>query len=82
MYVVEDETFEQAKSILSTLATELAEQEASRFGRPIDLRKVIRRSAGADLPIGGEAEYLSTLADKLEKSYPMEALIPPQTPKA
>jgi hypothetical protein len=76
MYVVEDETFQRARSIISTLAAELAEQEASRFGRPIDLRKVIRHSAGADLPVGGEADYLSAIADKLEKTFPIEALFP------
>jgi hypothetical protein len=76
MYLVEDEPFQQARSIVSALARELAEQEASRFGRPVDLRKVIRHAAGADLPIGGEAEYLSAIAEKLEKSYPIEGLLP------
>jgi hypothetical protein len=76
MYLVEDEPFQQARSIISALAKELGEQEASRFGRPVDLRKVIRHSAGADLPVGGEGEFLSAIAERLEKSYPFEALLP------
>jgi hypothetical protein len=76
MYVVEDETFRQARAIISALARELAEQEASRFGRPVDLRKLIRHSASAELPVGGEAEYLSAIADKLEKTFPIEEMFP------
>ena len=52
MYLVEDEPFQQARSIVSALAKELAEQEASRFGRPVDLRKVIRHAAGAERRAG------------------------------
>jgi hypothetical protein len=76
MYLVEDDTFERARAIVSTLANELAEQETLRFGRPIDLRKVIRHAAGADLPAGGEAEYLSAIANKLEKTFSAGALFP------
>lgn len=76
MYLVEDETFQRARSIVSALAKELAEQEALRFGRPVDLRKLIRHSADADLPVGGEAQYLSAIADKLEKTFAIEALFP------
>ena len=76
MYLVEDETFEQARSIVSLLAKELAEQGVSRFGRPVDIRKLIRHSALRELPVGGEAEYLSAVAEKLEKTFTAEALFP------
>jgi hypothetical protein len=76
MYLVEDETFQQARSIVTALAKELAEQEVLRFGRPVDLRKVIRHAAGPDLPAGGEAEFLSAIADKLEKTFTAGALFP------
>jgi hypothetical protein len=81
MYLVEDETFRQARSLVSMLAKELAEQEASRFGRPIDLRKVVRHAALGELPVGGEGKYLAAIADELEKSLPVEALIPPKAPE-
>jgi hypothetical protein len=81
MYLVEDETFRQARSLVSILAKELAEQEASRFGRPIDLRKLVRHAASGELPVGGEGEYLTAIADELEKSLPVEGLIPPQAPE-
>jgi hypothetical protein len=29
------------------------------------------------LPVGGEGEYLTAIANELEKSLPVEALIPP-----
>jgi hypothetical protein len=76
MYVVEDETFRQARSIVTALARELAEQEASRFGRPVGLRKLIRHAASTELPVGGEGQYLSAIADKLEKTFPIEELFP------
>jgi len=81
MYLVEDETFRQARSLVSMLAKELAEQEASRFGRPIDLRRLVRHSAIGELPVGGEGEYLTAIADELEKALPVEGLIPPQAPE-
>jgi hypothetical protein len=81
MYLVEDETLRQARSLVSMLAKELAEQEASRFGRPVDLRKLVRHAAIGELPIGGEGEYLTAIADELEKSRPVEALIPQNPPE-
>jgi hypothetical protein len=78
MYLVEDDTLRQARSLVSMLAKELAEQEASRFGRPIDLRKLVRHAAIGELPVGGEGEYLTAIADELEKSLPVEGLLPPQ----
>lgn len=80
MYLVEDETFERARAIVSMLAKELAEQDALRFGRPVDLRKLIRHAADTELPVGGEAEYLSAVADKLEKTFTAEALLPHKRP--
>ncbi len=76
MYVVEDETFRQARSILSALAKELSGQEESRPSAPVDLRELVRRSAELDLPEGGEAAYLSSVAGSLERLFPIEELFP------
>lgn len=76
MYVVEDETFRQARSILSSLAKELTDEEESGSRHPIDLQELIRRSAEVDLPAGGEAEYLSSVAGSLERMFPIEELFP------
>ncbi len=76
MYLVEDETFRQARSILSALAKELTDREESGSDSPIDLPALIRRSAGVDLPAGGEAAYLSSVAETLERLFPIEELFP------
>ena len=76
MYIVEDETFRQARSILSALAKGLTEGEDSESGSPIDVHALIRRSAEADLPAGGEAAYVSSVAETLERLFPMEELFP------
>ena len=76
MYVVEDETFRQARAILSALAKELTAREDSGSGSPIDLLALIRRSAGVDLPAGGEAVYLSSVSAALERLFPIEELFP------
>ena len=56
MYVVEDETFQRARSILSAISKDLASQEESGYRRPVDLRALVRGAAGVDLPEGGEAD--------------------------
>lgn len=76
MYLVEDETFRQARSILSVLAKELTDREKFGSAVPIDLPALIRRSAGVDLPAGGEAAYLSSVAETLERLFPIEELFP------
>jgi len=76
MYVVEDETFRQARAILSALAKELTAREESGSGFPLDLRALIRRSAGVDLPAGGEAAYVSSVSAALERLFPIEELFP------
>ena len=76
MYIVEDETFRQARSILSALAKGLTEGEDSESGSPIDVHALIRRSAEADLPAGGEAAYVSSVAETLERLFPIEELFP------
>ncbi|MEX1156662.1 MAG: hypothetical protein WED12_05795, partial [Chloroflexota bacterium] len=76
MYVVEDETFRQARSILVSLARELTGQKKSGSDSPIDLPALIRRAADADLPAGGEAAYLSSVAETLERLFPIEELFP------
>jgi hypothetical protein len=76
MYVVEDETFRQARSILSALAEELTGGAESGSRQPIDLQELIRRSAEVDLPAGGEAAYLASVARSLERLFPIEELFP------
>ena len=76
MYVVEDETFRQARAILSALAKELTEGEDSGSDSPIDLQALIQRSAGVDLPAGGEAAYVSSVSAALERLFPIEELFP------
>jgi hypothetical protein len=76
MYTVEDETFLRARSILSALARELTGQQESGARRHIDLREVVRQSAQIDLPEDGEPDYLSAIADKLERTFPINELFP------
>lgn len=76
MYIVEDETFERARSILSCLASELTGQQDSRIQPPVDLQGLIRRSTDVDLPENGEAAYVNSIADRLQRSYPIEQLFP------
>jgi len=76
MYAVEDETFRQARSVLSALATELTEQSVSGLRRPVDLQELVRRSAPVEVSEGGETEYLSSIAASLERTFPVEELFP------
>jgi hypothetical protein len=76
MYVVEDETFRQARSILSALAKELTAEAESGSRQLIDLQELIRRSAEVDLPAGGEAAYLASVAGSLERLFAIEELFP------
>jgi len=76
MYIVEDETFLRARSILSALAMELTGQHEPGSGGPVDLRGLVRRSARIDLPEGGETDYLASIADKLERTFPIDELFP------
>lgn len=76
MYVVEDETFRQARALLSALATELRDHDPSGADAPIDLQALIRRSAGGDLSAGGEAAYVASIARSLERLFPVEELFP------
>jgi hypothetical protein len=75
MYTVEDETFRQARSIVSAVAAELSVQPGSGPAHPVDLRELIR-SAAPSVPAGGEAEYVRAIAEGLEKSFPIEELFP------
>ena len=76
MYIVEDETFRQARSILAALAKELTDRDESGSDSPIDVTELIRRSAEADLPAGGEAAYVSSVSAALERLFPIEELFP------
>jgi hypothetical protein len=75
MYTVEDETFRQARAIVSAVAAELSGQRESGPSRAADLGALIR-SAAPTVPVGGEAEYVRAIADRLEKSFPIEELFP------
>jgi hypothetical protein len=76
MYAVEDDLFQGARSIVTTLSRELIGQQAAGVRRPVDIRDLVRRSATVELAEGGEAEYLGSLADRLEKSFPIAELFP------
>jgi len=76
MYTVEDETFQRARAIVSALSRELTSQQAAGTRLPVDLHELIRRSAVKDLAVDGEAEYLHALADRLERSFPIDELFP------
>jgi hypothetical protein len=73
MYTVEDETFRQARAIVSAVAAGLSDQRESGF--PVDLRALIRSAAPA-VPVGEETEYVRAIAEKLEKSFPIDELFP------
>ena len=75
MYTVEDETFVQARAIISALASELMGQHESGSSHPVDLDELVRTAADS-LPPGNEAEYARGIADRLEKSYPINELFP------
>ena len=76
MYVIEDETFQRARSILIALARELAAQEQAGIRRPVELLEIVRRSAGGDLPTDGALAFLRSTVDRLEKSFPIDELFP------
>lgn len=76
MFTVEDETFRQARAVLSSLARELTAQQASGSRHSVDLHELVRRSAATDLAPGDEADYLHAIADRLEKSFPISELFP------
>ena len=76
MYTVEDETFVQARAILSSVARELDAQRLSGAWHAVDLHQLIRSAAPAGLEPGHEAEYALRIAERLEKSFPIAELFP------
>ena len=76
MYTVEDDLFQRARSIISSLARELTAQQASGSTSPLDLRDLVRRSTNGELPPGGEVDYLQSIADGLARSFPISELFP------
>jgi hypothetical protein len=76
MYTVEDETFIQARAILSALARELDTQQVSGTQRPVDIQDLIRSAGPPGLEPGDEAGYVHGIAERLEKSFPIAALFP------
>jgi hypothetical protein len=75
MYTVEDETFRQARAIISALASELVAQRESGSSHRVDLGDLIRSAALGVAP-GNEPEYVRVIADKLEKAFPIAELFP------
>jgi hypothetical protein len=76
MYVVEDETFKRARSVVTAISRELSGQAAAGSRNLVDLQELVRRSADADVPDNGEAEYLAALATDLARLFPLEELFP------
>jgi hypothetical protein len=76
MYTVEDETFQQARSILVALSHELDAQQAAGSRRPVDLHELVRRSAPGDLAESGEADHLRALTEEIRKCFPISELFP------
>ena len=76
MYAVEDELFQEARSILVALARELDAQEAAGTRHPVDLHELVRRSARGGLAENGEAAHLHALAERLQRSFPIGELFP------
>ena len=76
MYVVEDKTFNRARSVVTAISRELSGQAASGSRLPVDLQELVRRSADADVPENGEADYLASLATDLARLFPLDELFP------
>ena len=76
MYTVEDDLFQRARSVIESLARELTAQKADGATHPIDVHDLVRRSTTDELPPGGEADYLQSMADGLARSFPISELFP------
>lgn len=76
MYAVEDETFKRARSVVTAISRELSGQAAAGSRTPVDLQGLVRRSADADVPENGEADYLASLATDLARLFAVEEMFP------
>lgn len=76
MYAVEEATFKQARDIVAALAKELSGQEDSGSRRPVDLHQLVRSSAGVEVPEGGEAAYIASVAADLGRLFSIEEMFP------
>jgi hypothetical protein len=76
MFTLEDELMLQARAVLTALAAELRAQEAAGDMAPVHVRALIRRSAPAEVIEGEEVAYLGSIADRLERLYPIADLFP------
>ena len=76
MYTVEDDLFQRARSVIASLARELTAQKTAGARDRLDLRDLVRRSTDEELPPGGEADYLQSIADGLARSFPIAELFP------
>ena len=76
MFTLEDELMLQARAVLNALAAELRAQEAAGEMAPVHVRSLIRGSAPTDVGEGEEVAYLGSIADRLERLYPIADLFP------
>ena len=76
MFTLEDDLLLQARAVLAALATELRTQEAAGEMAPVHVRALIRGSAPEKVGEGEEVAYLGSIADQLERLYPIADLFP------
>jgi hypothetical protein len=76
MYTVEDDLFQRARSVIASLARELTAQKTAGATHLLDLHALVRRSTNDELPAGGEADYLQSIAEGLARSFPISELFP------
>jgi hypothetical protein len=76
MYTVEDDLFQRARSVIALLARELTAEKTAGATHRLDLHDLVRRSTEDELPPGGEADYLQSIADGLARSFPISELFP------
>ena len=76
MFTLEDELMLQARAVLTALAAELRAQEVAGEMAPVHVRSLIRGSAPTDVAEGEEVAYLGSIAERLERLYPIADLFP------
>jgi hypothetical protein len=76
VYTVEDELMDQARAVLSALAAELRTQEDAGEMAPVHVRSLIRDASAGGVAEGEEVAYLASIADRLERLYPIADLFP------
>ncbi len=76
MYTVEDDLLLQARAVLSALASELRAQDVAGEMAQIHVRSLIRRSASTAVAEGEEIAHLGSIADRLERLFPIADMFP------